>query len=364
MKKLAYFTLGVLALLLIAATSIGPNFTSARFYGTSRFRGPVRVETGSGFTECFAEYFHGAGLNIGAGFLYPTDGVTNFVDSVLAGGNNNAWDWNDSGALGGHGGNGSNVVQSAVVGGDVWGVTNLTDAVLAGGNNNQMLNVVEGFVLGGSYNRLINSIEGGILGSSNRISGVNNALAIGFGITNTTPLTIDIGVGNISKSTFSVSGLSVPGDITSGGFLTANSGLAVNANGAEITGGLTVDGVPITGGGGSTSPILVTNSYVGGGTNFSLDATSLANNSIVRITLTKHSGLLFTNASDGKRCDVEIFQDGTGGWNIVTNGPNWRCGDEITGLYVSTNAGTISPLRLAVVGTNAQFRGSLSKYSP
>lgn len=124
--------------------------------------------------------------------------------------------------------------------------------------------------------------------------------------------------------------------------------------------------ITLTASSGPSAPILVTNSYVGGGTNFTIDGSSLSNNTIVRITLTKASGILTTNlsSSDGKVFDLEVEEDSTGGWRLITNGPNWRLSQEIPEMFIETNATTFSAFRLKVRGTNLWVVGNLSKFAP
>lgn len=116
------------------------------------------------------------------------------------------------------------------------------------------------------------------------------------------------------------------------------------------------------GGGSSTAPVLQTNTYVG--TNIVFDCSAITNGATVRFTMTKATGLLFTNAVDGLSFVFEATEDSTAGWYLVLNGPNWRLPQEITGLYNWTNALTISAYKVAVRGTNAQLRGLGTGYLP
>lgn len=142
-----------------------------------------------------------------------------------------------------------------------------------------------------------------------------------------------------------------------------NSTVTGNVAGATANLGVSVQG----GGGGSGVPQIVTNSYVSGGTNFSIDATALTNDCIVRITLTQDSGLLFTNAYDGKRFRLEVAEDSAGKWRLALNTNilnNWRLSQEITGPNVYTNANHITAMALIVRGTNGWLAGNLTGFAP
>lgn len=119
----------------------------------------------------------------------------------------------------------------------------------------------------------------------------------------------------------------------------------------------------------SVAPIISTASYAGAGTNFHIDASILTNNTIIRLTLTKASGLILTNlaGSDGKVFELEIEEDATGGWRLIANtnaAPNWRFSQEIPELFVQTNATILSGARLKVRGTNGWLVGNLSQFRP
>lgn len=121
------------------------------------------------------------------------------------------------------------------------------------------------------------------------------------------------------------------------------------------------------GGGGSGVPVIVTNSYVSSGTNFSIDATAITNKAVIRVTLTQMSGLLYTNAYDGKDFRLEVAEDNTGTWRLLHNTNilnNIRFSEEITGINIATNANHISALALVCRGTNLWICGNLTKFAP
>jgi hypothetical protein len=101
------------------------------------------------------------------------------------------------------------------------------------------------------------------------------------------------------------------------------------------------------GGGASTSNnIPGAGSYWEAGTNFVCD-TGATN--LFRLLLTKASGVMLTNGIDGQTITLQVTQDGTGGWGLVTNQVGtcgaWDFGEVVTASVVSTNAGRTSYIR-------------------
>lgn len=101
------------------------------------------------------------------------------------------------------------------------------------------------------------------------------------------------------------------------------------------------------------------------GTNFVIDFLALGPTNDVRLTLTNNSGLLLTNIIDGKNLTLEVFQNVTGSWNLVTNGvANYRISADIPWIAPTTNAGKCDTWKIHCSGTNGQFVGVVTGFSP
>lgn len=121
------------------------------------------------------------------------------------------------------------------------------------------------------------------------------------------------------------------------------------------------------GGAGSSGPTTNAPTYaeVISGTNFVVDFLALGATNSIKLTLTAHSGIQFTNVIKGMKVTMEVWQDSSGTWSLVTNGiPNYRISADIPWTTPTTNATKCDTWALYCAGTNVQVVGVTTGFSP